>query len=109
MLDVLVWIFWLTFGGYAFWFLTRAKRSEPMTLDELVILWKIHKQQAECRVPISKVKPIVATGLDEFSGFRCECGYEYLSKRPIIQRHAFEQDMFAALSMGTKQSSTLRK
>jgi hypothetical protein len=69
-----------------------------MTLDELVVLWKIHKQRAGCRTPISKVKPVTSTHSDDFLGFRCECGYEYLSKRPIIQGRPFEQDMLVPLS-----------
>jgi hypothetical protein len=80
MLDVLMAAFWFTLGLYSFWFVTRAKRSQPLTLDELVILWKIHKQQARCNAPLSRVKPVLDSHSNEFSGFRCECGYQYLSR-----------------------------
>jgi len=109
MLDVLMWIFWFVFGAYSFWFLTHAKRSQPLTLDELVILWKIHKQQARCNTPLSRVKPIIDSRSNEFSGFRCECGYEYQSKRLILQRHALDNNMFAAVSSGKGERSLFLK
>ena len=88
MLDLLVWSLWFIFGAYSFWFLFQAKTLEPLTLDELVILWKLHKQQAGCDAPISKLEPIIRTSSheNEFVGFRCTCGYQYLSKRPITQK-----------------------
>jgi hypothetical protein len=107
MLDFIVWIFWFIFGAYSFWFFTRAKKLEPLTLDDLVILWKIHRQQAECDVPLSKVKPIMKNHSNEFSGFRCECGYEYLSKRLIVQRHALERNMFISTSMNRTESTSI--
>jgi hypothetical protein len=109
MLDVLMWIFWFVFGGYSFWFMTRAKRSQPLTLDELVILWKIHKQQARCSVPLSRVEPILDSRSNEFSGFKCECGYQYSSKRLILQRHALDRNMFIAMAPSKGERSSLLK
>jgi hypothetical protein len=110
MLDVLVvWIFWFVFGAYSFWFVTRAKKPQPLTLDELVILWKVHKQQARCSAPLSRLKPIIDSRSNEFSGFRCECGYQYLSKRLILQRHALDSNMFVAMSSGKAERSSLLK
>lgn len=109
MLDLIMCIFWFIFGAYSFWFFARAKKLESLTLDDLVILWKIHKQQAGCNVPLSKVKPIVNNRSNEFSGFKCECGYKYMSKRPIVQRHAFERNMFISTSVNrTESTHTLR-
>ena len=109
MLDVLMWIFWFVFGAYSFWFVTRAKKRQPLTLDDLVILWKIHKQQARCSAPLSKVKPIIDPRSNEFSGFKCECGYRYLSERLIIQRHPLDRNMFAAISSKRTERSSLLK
>jgi len=109
MLDVLMWILWLVFGAYSFWFLTWAKKSQPLTLDELVILWKIHKQQARCNAPLSRVEPIMDSRSNEFSGFRCECGYQYLSKRLIVQRHVLDHNMFIAMSYSKGERSSLLK
>jgi hypothetical protein len=100
MLDYVIWTAWFLFGGYCFWFFTMAKRSEPLTLDDLVIVWKVHKQQSGCGAPISRLKPIMHDHSDEFSGFRCECGYQYLSKRLITQRRVIERNMFVPASSG---------
>jgi len=109
MLDVLMWISWFLLGTYSFWFVTRAKISQPMTLDELVMLWKIHKQQARCSTPLSSVKPIIDSRSNEFSGFRCECGYEYQSRRLIVQRHALDRNMFSGMRFSTGEQSSILK
>jgi len=97
MLDFMMWLLWFGFGAYCFWFLTLAKKTEPLTLDDLVVIWKIHKQQVGCCAPISRVKPITNAHSNEFLGFKCECGYQYTSKRPIAQRPALEQNMFVSV------------
>jgi len=109
MIDVLMWLLWFIFGAYSFWFVTRAKRPQPLTLDELVILWKIHKQQARCAAPLSRVKPVIDSHTNEFSGFTCECGYQYVSKRLILQKRALDQNMFFAKSFGSAERSQLLK
>ena len=109
MLDVLMLILWAVLGGYSFWLVTRAKRSQPLTLDELVLLWKKHKQEAKCRAPLSRVKPIIDPRSDQFSGFKCECGYQYTSKRLLVQRRAVDRNMFIALSSSKTDRSSLLK
>jgi hypothetical protein len=94
MLDLMMWTLWCTLGVYGYWFFALAKKLQPLTLDELVILWKLHKQRAGCKVPLSKMEPIVNRRTNEFLGFKCQCGYHYLSKRPIAQKPAREYDMF---------------
>jgi hypothetical protein len=109
MLDFIMWPLWSAFGAYCFWFFTRAKKLEPLTLDDLVVLWKIHKQQTGCHAPISRVEPIIDGHSDEFSGFRCECGYQYASKRLIAQRAAVERNMFVSIQPNrTKHNTVLR-
>jgi len=97
MLDLLLWIFWFILGANSFWFFTQAKKLRPLTLDELVILWKLHKQQTECDAPISKMEPIINTQSYEFVSFKCECDYRYLSKRLITQRDARKLNMFSQI------------
>lgn len=109
MLDVLMWIFWFLLGVYSFWFVTRAERLQPLSLDELVMLWKMHNQQARCNTPLSRVKPVIDSRSTEFSGFRCDCGYTYLSKRLIVQRHAPDRNMFVAMSSNKGERSSLLK
>jgi len=98
MLDLVLWVVWFIFGAYCSWFFTRAKKLQPITLDELVILWKLHRLHGKCDVPISRVEAIIDPHSDEFVGFRCKCGYQYLSKRLITQRDAREHNMFYLIS-----------
>lgn len=93
MLGVLVWVVWFVLGAYVFWFFFHAKTLQPLVFDELVILWKLHKQQTRCNVPISKVEPLLHE--KEFVGFRCGCGYEYLSKRLVTQEARVDVSMHA--------------
>jgi hypothetical protein len=109
MTDFLMLALWFVFGGYCVWFLTKAKQPEALTLDELVLIWKIHKQQSGCKAPLSKVEPIVNSHTSEFSGFRCKCGYQYQSQRPIVQKHAFEQNMFLSTQISASNRGQLAK
>jgi hypothetical protein len=109
MTDFLMWALWFVFGAYCVWFLTKAKRPGALTLDELVILWKVHKQKSGCNAPLSKVEPIVNSRTSEFSGFRCKCGYQYQSHRLIVQRHAFEQNMFLSIQTNASNPGQLAK
>lgn len=103
MLDLLLWILWFIFGAYSFWFFTQAKKLQPLTFDELVLLWKLHKQEAHCDASIPKVEPIMNKHQHEFVGFKCECGYQYLSKRLITQRDARNLNMFSFISTKKKK------
>lgn len=109
MYDVIMWALWFMFGAYSVWFFTKAKKLQPLTLDELVILWKIHKQQEGCNAPLSKVEPLVNPRTSEFSGFKCRCGYAYQSKRLIVQRHALESNMFLSISSNSGERPQLLK
>jgi hypothetical protein len=109
MTDFLMWALWFVFGAYCVWFFTKAKRPEALTLDELVLLWKIHKQHSGCNAPLSKVEPIVNSRTSEFSGFRCKCGYQYQSQRLIVQKHAFEQNMFLSMQTNAPNRGQLAK
>jgi len=104
MTDFLMWALWFVFGAYSVWFVTKAKRPQALTLDELVLLWKIHKQQSGCDTPLSKMDPITNSHTNEFSGFRCRCGYKYQSQRLIVQRHALDKSMFLGISSNTPES-----
>jgi hypothetical protein len=97
MLEYFAWAFWFLFGACLFWFLTRAKKSEPLTLDEAVILWKIHRLETDCKYLISKVELITDKHSREISGFKCACGYSYTSSRLLVQRRACKYNMFASL------------
>jgi len=118
MLEYLAWAFWFLLGAYTFWFLTRVKKSEPLTLDEIVILWKIHRIETGCKSPISKVEPITDKYSKEISGFKCACGYSHMSSHLLVQRRAYEYNMFAIspstpdealLSQETPETASVRR
>ena len=95
MLEYFVWASWFLLGTYTSWFLTRVKKAEPVTLDEVVILWKIHRLETGCNCPLSEVEPIADLYSKEISGFKCACGYSYMSKHLLAQRRASKFNMFA--------------
>jgi hypothetical protein len=83
LLDLLMWGFWLALTAYAMWFLFRAKTFQPLTLDDLALMWKLHKQNTGCTA--SRINSMLKND-DEVVGFRCDCGYEFIQKRLITQR-----------------------
>jgi len=83
LLYLLILGFWLTFAVYGFWYFFIAKTFQPLTLDDLALTWRLHKQQIGCTA--SRV-PSLLTRNNEVVGFKCECGYEFRQKRLITQR-----------------------
>ena len=83
MLEIALWGAWFLLGAYAFWFVSKAKTFQPLTLDELALTWKLHKHQTGCKS--SYIHDLLVRN-DEVVGFRCECGHEFLQKRLITQR-----------------------
>ncbi len=73
--------FWASFAACLVWFISSAKRNVPITINDAKTLWKIHKKSANC--PGHKWQPITRKG-DKISGFKCECGYKYTQKRPLV-------------------------
>lgn len=74
---------WLSFTGYILWFTFGAKKFQPMTLEDLALIWRIHKHQNGCRA--SQIHDLLVKE-DEVVGFNCDCGYQYLQKRLITQK-----------------------
>lgn len=83
LLALLTIGFWIGAGVYVVWFLFRAKTVQPLTLDDLALTWKVHKQQKGCTA--SRIHSLIKEN-DEVVGFRCDCGYEFIQKRLITQR-----------------------
>jgi hypothetical protein len=83
LLILLVGGFWLALLAYVLWFLFRAKTVQSLTLDDLALTWKVHKQQKGCTA--SRIHSLIKEN-DEIVGFRCECGYEFIQKRLITQK-----------------------
>jgi hypothetical protein len=81
MLELLVAASWLTFLAYATWFFKKAKQYEPICLKDVYVLWNLHRKEAKCNSPTYVCKLHKDKGI---IGFKCMCGYEYESKRPIV-------------------------
>jgi len=79
--TIIVTAVWSVFTVYLLFYLTAVKRTEPITIDEAKMLWKIHKKT--CRCSSNKWEPITRRG-GKIKGFRCECGYSYAQNRPIM-------------------------
>jgi hypothetical protein len=79
MMEIIAPTLWATFAAYATWYLTSAKDYAPLTSKEAEMLWKIHRQDANCNA--KKWHIIKYKG--KIIGFECECGHKNTQKRPI--------------------------
>jgi hypothetical protein len=82
MLEIITPTLWTTFVAYAAWYFTAAKDYAPLTRREAEMLWKIHRQYANCNAK----KWHVVRRKGKIVGFKCECGYKHVQKRPITTR-----------------------
>jgi hypothetical protein len=83
LLELLIWGFWLALAVYCFWYFFSAKTFQSLTLDDLALTWRLHKQQTGCAA--SRIHSLLERN-GEVIGFKCECGYEFQQKRLITQR-----------------------
>lgn len=83
MLEELMFGLWFGVGAYVSWYVFKAKEFQPLALDDLALIWKLHKRQTGCKS--SYIHDLLVRN-DEVVGFRCECGHEFFQKRPITQR-----------------------
>ena len=82
-LYVLIFGLWLGLVLYVAWFVFKAKTVQPLTLDDLALTWKVHKQRDGCTA--SRIHGLVKEK-DDVVGFRCDCGYEFIQRRLITQK-----------------------
>ena len=83
LLGLLLGGFWVALAVYCFWYFFLAKTFQPLTLDDLAFMWRLHKQQAGCKA--SRIHSLLERN-NEVVGFRCECGFEFQQKRLITQK-----------------------
>ena len=62
------------------WYLSSAKCDVPLTVDEARVLWKMHKQSANC---VGHRWRRIARKSGKLLGFECECGFRYEQKRRL--------------------------
>jgi len=71
---------WLSVAAYVAWYFASAKHYAPLTVEEVRVLWKIHKQNEQCNSgrwqKIRKGRKII--------GFKCGCGHKQVQKRPLV-------------------------
>ena len=82
MLEMLVPTLWACFAIYTGWYFTSAKHYAPLTRAEAKTLWHIHKRNVQC----NGKKCVEIRHRDQIIGFKCECGYRHMQKRPIISK-----------------------
>jgi len=68
--------------AYVLWYFFKAKTVHPLTLDDMALTWRVHKQRDGCSA--SRIHSMIKEN-DEVVGFRCECGFEFVQKRLITQ------------------------
>lgn len=84
MLPGLLFVgFWVVLGVYCFWYFFLAKTFQPLTLDDLALMWLLHMRQAGCKA--SRIHRLLERN-NEIVGFECECGFMFQQKRLITQR-----------------------
>ena len=82
LLILLVGGFWMSLVAYVLWYFFKAKTVQPLTIDNLALTWRVHKQRDRCNA--SRIHSLIKEN-DEVVGFRCECGYKFIQKRLITQ------------------------
>ena len=80
-LTIVLPALWVSFICYMVWYATSAKRTEPITIDDAKMLWKIHKKGSSCT---GHKWQLLRRRNGKIHGFKCECGYKYTQERPLI-------------------------
>ena len=88
----------LIFALYVAWILFSAKRTVPLTQEEIEMLWKFHKQKTKCKA--KSVHEILSK--KKIMGFKCECGYEFKQTR-LITQEIYKTPLFQPKPTGYKE------
>jgi len=90
MLEIMMASSLVILGVYSIWFFFKAQTYQPLGLDELALMWKMHKQKANCKA--SNIETLLLKNNDVV-GYKCSCGNNYYQKRLISQRaHTFTKN-----------------
>lgn len=94
ILDYFVIISFITYIIYYFWYSFFGKTKQPLTLNEVDLLFVLHKKQAACTG--TKISDLLLES-GKVVGFKCECGYKYEQKRFLAQKvlRPFASDEFS--------------
>ena len=83
MLEILMVSCFALLGAYSLWYFFKAQTYQPLTLDELALMWKNHKHKSGCKA--THIETLLLKN-DEVIGYKCGCGAKYYQKRLITQR-----------------------
>jgi hypothetical protein len=83
LVGLLIMGLWAALAVYCFWYFFTSKTVQPLTLDELALIWQLHKQHTGCTS--SRIHSLIESN-NEVVGFKCDCGYEFKQRRLITQR-----------------------
>lgn len=64
-------------------YFTKSKREASITRQDADILWKLHKRKTDCHG--HKIQHLTLKN-GQIKGFKCECGYRYIQKRPLLSQ-----------------------
>ena len=78
--EILMPTMWACLVGYISWLVVRARKYEPITIEEARVLWGVHKKKAQCEA--KKWRKIMRK--NRMIGFECGCGFRHTQKRPIL-------------------------
>ncbi|MBN1244430.1 hypothetical protein JXA31_02415 [Candidatus Bathyarchaeota archaeon] len=106
LLGFMIVGFWLALAVYCFWYFFLAKTVQPLTLDELALIWRLHKQQTGCKS--SRIHSLLERNND-IVGFKCDCGYEFKQKRLITQRAIKTHNSSGCTATAISSQSSARK
>lgn len=106
MLEIVAGCVWVSLGAYVYYFIFRAKEFQPLTLDDLALIWRIHKHQNGCRA--SQIHDLLLKK-GQVVGFKCDCGHQYLQKRLITQKARVSVRSSKLLSISEDKNSPAKK
>lgn len=81
MLELLVFGSLFSLVAYSVWFLGWARRHATLSPSDARFLWRVHKRECQCNA-LRYVRKY--NWKKNIVGFKCACGYEYESKRPMV-------------------------
>ena len=80
--TILMPFIWILFGVFTIWFFFVAKTTQALSLEDLALTWKIHREQKRCKS--DHIQHLI-NEKNEIIGFQCGCGYEFKQNRLIFQ------------------------
>ncbi len=91
------------FLGYFCWYVFVGKTLQPVTTEQIDLMWRLHKTQSGCKG--SRITDLLSYK-EKVVGYKCECGYEFKQKRLLAQN---VQNLPTPIQCGKNGQSILEK